>query len=153
MTLTISKCKLSKQQHTITLNYTLGENENNSLIFTLMIYRNFFAHRNAVCKTRDGLAHLIKPLLGFLKRYHKIPMLNLGLIFVQKAFLVSLFLGELIFGGAYYGKELKCVSKWVDLDNKNSLKHCENIPKQLALRVYGLIFGRAYMHYWKDFYV
>ena len=60
MTLTISKCKLSKQQHTITLNYTLGENEKNSLIFTLMICRNFFAHRNAVCKTRDGLAHLIK---------------------------------------------------------------------------------------------
>ena len=59
MTLTISKCKLSKQQHTITLDYTLGENEKNSLIFTLMICRNFFAHRNAVCKTRDGLAHLI----------------------------------------------------------------------------------------------
>ena len=30
-----------------------------SLIFTLMICRSFFAHRNAVCKTRDGLAHLI----------------------------------------------------------------------------------------------
>ena len=59
MTLTISKCKLSKQQHTIKLDYTLGENEKNSLIFTLMICRNFFAHRNAVCKTRDGLAHLI----------------------------------------------------------------------------------------------
>ena len=28
MTLTISKYKLSKQQHTITLDYTLGENEN-----------------------------------------------------------------------------------------------------------------------------
>ena len=26
-----------------------------SLIFTLMICRNFFAHRNAVGKTRDGL--------------------------------------------------------------------------------------------------
>ena len=64
MTLTISKCKLSKQQHTITLDYTLGENEKNSLIFTLMICRNFFAHRNAVCKTRDGLAHLIIDLLG-----------------------------------------------------------------------------------------
>ena len=64
MTLTISKCKLSKQQHTITLNYTLGENEKNSLIFTLMICRNSFAHRNAVCKTRDGLAHLISLLQG-----------------------------------------------------------------------------------------
>ena len=28
MTLTISKYKLSKQQHTITLDYTLGETEN-----------------------------------------------------------------------------------------------------------------------------
>ena len=27
MTLTISKYKLSKQQHTITLDYTLGEND------------------------------------------------------------------------------------------------------------------------------
>ena len=62
MTLTISKCKLSKQQHTITLNYTLGENEKNSLIFTLMICRNFFAHRNVGCKTRDGLAHLTKEI-------------------------------------------------------------------------------------------
>ena len=70
MTLTISKCKLSKQQHTITLNYTLGENEKNSLIFTLMICRNFFAHRNAVCKTRDGLAHLTNfgELIGFEKK-------------------------------------------------------------------------------------
>ena len=66
MTLTISKCKLSKQQHTITLNYTLGENEKNSLIFTLMICRNFFAHRNAVCKTRDGLAHLINAIYSLL---------------------------------------------------------------------------------------
>ena len=28
MTLTISKYKLSKQQHTITIDYTLGENDN-----------------------------------------------------------------------------------------------------------------------------
>ena len=39
--------------------------------------------------------------------------------FVQKAFLLGLFLGELIFGGAYYWKEF-CVSKLVGLDNKNS---------------------------------
>ena len=45
-----------------------------------------------------------------------------GLIFVQKAFLLGLFSGERIFGGAYYWKEF-CVSKWVGLDNKNSLKH------------------------------
>ena len=68
MTLTISKCKLSKQQHTITLKYTLGENEKNSLIFMLMICRNFIAHRNAVCKTRDGLAHLTSLRLHIKRR-------------------------------------------------------------------------------------
>ena len=52
-------------------------------------------------------------------RYRKIPIISPGLIFVQKAFSVGLFSGELIFGGAYYGKEF-CVSKWVGLDNKNS---------------------------------
>ena len=40
------------------------------------------------------------------------------------------FRGELIFGGAYYWREF-CVSKWVGLDNKNSLKHDENGLKQL----------------------
>ena len=33
---------------------------------------------------------------------------------------MGLFSRELIFGGAFYWKEF-CVSKWVDLDNKNSL--------------------------------
>ena len=55
----------------------------------------------------------------------------------------GLFSGELIFGGGYYWKEF-CTSKWVWLDNKNSLK-------QPALTVPGLIFGRAY--YQKDFCV
>ena len=41
-----------------------------------------------------------------------------------------------------------CVSKWVGLNNKNSLKHYENSLKQLALTVSGLIIGRAY--YRKD---
>ena len=44
-----------------------------------------------------------------------------GLIFVQKAVLLGLFSRELIFGEAYYWKEF-CISKWVGLDNKNSLK-------------------------------
>ena len=83
-----------------------------------------------------------------LSRYHKIPIISPGLIFVQKAFLLGLFLGELIFGGAYYWKEF-CVSNWVGLDNKNSLKHHENSLKQLPLIVHGLIFGRAY--YRKEF--
>ena len=63
-------------------------------------------------------------------RYRKIPLISPGLIFVQKAFLLDLFLGELIFGGAYYWNEF-CVSKWVGLDNKNSLKHYENSLEQL----------------------
>ena len=71
-----------------------------------------------------------------------------GLIIVQKAVLLGLFSRELIFGGAYYWKEF-CVSKWVGLDNNNSLKHYKNSLKQLALIVHGLIFRRAY--YWKDF--
>ena len=55
-------------------------------------------------------------------KYHKIPIiLSPGLIFVQKAFLLGSFSGELIFGGAYYWREF-CVSKWVGLDNKISLK-------------------------------
>ena len=46
--------------------------------------------------------------------YRNIPIISPGLIFVQKAFLVGLFSGKLIFGGACY---------WVGLDNKNSIKH------------------------------
>ena len=69
--------------------------------------------------------------------YRKSPITGPGLIFVQKAFLLGLFSGELIFGGAYYWREF-CVSKWVGPDDENSL----------ALTVHGLIFGRAY--YRKD---
>ena len=64
-------------------------------------------------------------------KYRKIPIISPGLKFVQKAFLLGLSLGELIFGGGYYWKEF-CVSKWVGLDNKNSLKHFENRLKQLV---------------------
>ena len=35
-------------------------------------------------------------------KYRKIPIISPGLIFVQKAFLLGLFSGEFIFGGAYY---------------------------------------------------
>ena len=91
-------------------------------------------------------------VLGFLSssNYRKIPIISPGLIFFQKAFLLGLFSGELIFGRAYYWMEF-CVSKWVGLDNKNCLKHYENSLKQLALTIHGLIFGRAY--YRKDFFV
>ena len=37
--------------------------------------------------------------------YRKIPIISPGLIFVQKAVLLGLFSGELIFGVAYYFKE------------------------------------------------
>ena len=43
---------------------------------------------------------------------------------------MGLFSGELIFSGAYYWKEF-CVSKWVWLDNKRSLKHYKKSIKQL----------------------
>ena len=69
--------------------------------------------------------------------------LSPGLIFIQKAFLLGLFPGELIFRG-----NLICISKCVVLDNKDSLKYEENNLQQLTLTVHGLIFWRAY--YRKD---
>ena len=99
--------------------------------------------------------------------YRKIPKISPGLIFFQKAVLLGLFSGELIFGGAYYWKEF-CVLKWVGRDNKDSLlKHYENSLKQLktasanspwayirealfsgarifASKIWGLFVGRAY---------
>ena len=75
-------------------------------------------------------------------------MIHPRLIFVQKAALLDLFLGELIFGGAYYWKEF-CISKWVGLHHKNSPKHYESSLTQLALTFQGLISGRAY--YREDF--
>ena len=52
-------------------------------------------------------------------KYRKILIISPGLIFVQKAFLLGLYSGELIFGGACCWKEF-CISKWVWLVNKNS---------------------------------
>ena len=72
--------------------------------------------------------------------YRKIPIISPGLIFVPKTFLVGLFSGELIFGGAYYWKEF-CVSKWVGLDNKNSLKHKDNSLKQLKTASTNSLWG------------
>ena len=51
--------------------------------------------------------------------YRKIPIISPGLIVVQKAFLLGLFLGELIFGGAYYWREF-CISKWVWFVKRNN---------------------------------
>ena len=113
---------------------------------------------------------LLRPLYlscpGCQNKYHKIPMISPGLIFLQKAFLLGLFLGELICGLAYYWKEF-CISKLVGSDNKNSIKHYENSLKTLKtsnpnspwayiqegllsngflhLRFWGLIFGTTYL--------
>ena len=48
--------------------------------------------------------------------YRKIPIISLVLIFLQKAFLMGLFSGELIFRGACYWREF-CASVWVGLDS------------------------------------
>ena len=87
--------------------------------------------------------------------YRKIPIISPGLIFVQKAVLLSLSSGELIFGGAYYGKEF-CVSKWVELDNKTASNNSpwayiwEGLLSEGFLRLSfgGLIFGRTYFFFW-----
>ena len=83
--------------------------------------------------------------------HRKVPIISPGLIFVQKAVLLGLFSGELIFGGAYYWKEF-CVSNWVGLDNKTASTNSpwayiwEGLLSEgfLRLRFGGLIFGRAY---------
>ena len=93
--------------------------------------------------------------------YRKIPIISPGLIFVQKALVLGLFSGELIFGGAYYWKEF-CVSKWVGLDNKNSLKTAttnspwaylrEGLLSEgfLRLRFGGLILGKeGFFFFWR----
>ena len=66
---------------------------------------------------------------------------------------MGLFLGELIFGGAYYWKEF-CISKLVGLNNKNCLKHYKNSLKQLETASTNSPW--AYIqeaYYQKDFYV
>ena len=66
----------------------------------------------------DNVEHGLR-CLQLILGYRKIPIISPGLIFVQKAFLLGLFSGKLIFRGAYYWREF-CVSKWVGIDNKNS---------------------------------
>ena len=65
--------------------------------------------------------------------------------------MVDLFSRELISGGADYWREF-CVSNWVGLINKKSLKQEDNNLKQLKTinpnSPYGLVFGTAY--YRKD---
>ena len=61
----------------------------------------------------------IRSILPAGLKYRKIPIISPGLILVQKAFLLGLISGELIFRGPCYWKEF-CISKWVWLVNKNS---------------------------------
>ena len=44
---------------------------------------------------------------------------------------MGLFSGELIFRAAYYWREF-CISKWVGLDNENSLNHQDNVQPKTA---------------------
>ena len=53
---------------------------------------------NSLCVSLKGNCH--KEFAVFRSTYRKIPIISPGLIFVQKAFLLGLFSGELIFGGA-----------------------------------------------------
>ena len=76
--------------------------------------------------------NVLKPVL-----YRKIPIISPGLIFVQKAFLLGLFLGELFLEGLNIRRNFA-------FQNGLGLT-----IKQLALTVHGPIFGRAY--YQKDF--
>ena len=57
--------------------------------------------------------------------YCKIAIIIPGFVFVQSAFLLGLFSGELIFSGAYYWKEF-CILKRFGHCNRNSLKHRDN---------------------------
>ena len=77
-------------------------------------------------------------------------------IFVQKAFLLGLFSGKLIFGGACYWRE------WVRLDltiktassNSPWAYIWEGLLSEgyLRLKFGGLIFGRAYYYYYYFFF-
>ena len=91
--------------------------------------------------------------------YRKIPIISCGLTFVQRAVLLGLFSGELIFGRACYGKEF-FVSKWVGLDNKKCLKQLKTASTNspwayiwegllskgscLRLRFWGVYFREGY---------
>ena len=56
-------------------------------------------------------AILFFKMINIVRKYQrKIPMISPGLIIVQQAFLLGLFLVGLIFGGAYYWRAF-CVSK------------------------------------------
>ena len=89
--------------------------------------------------------------------YFQIPIISPGFIFVQKSFLLGLFSGELIFGGAYYCREF-CVQNGLDLTVKTASTNSRSPANSpwvyireglfaegyLRLRFGGLIFGRAY---------
>ena len=87
-------------------------------------------------------------------RYRKIPIISPGLIFVKKAFLLGLFSGELIFGGAYYWRKF-CIQNELDLTIKTASTNSPwdyiweglLLEGYLHLRFGGLTFGRAYYYF------
>ena len=73
--------------------------------------------------------------------YRKILIISPGLISVQKAFLLGLFLEELVIGRNFafqngYDLSIKTA--------KNIKITAYNSSKQLTVTIHGLIFGRAY---------
>ena len=87
-------------------------------IHQITVNSSFFFFAGTPCH-HDLLKLNYKTTKFYIAKYRKIPMISTGPIFVQKAFLLSSFSEELIFGGACYREEF-CVSKWVWLFNKNS---------------------------------
>ena len=78
--------------------------------------------------------------------YHKILIIDPGLVnYLFKMLFCAVFSSEIVFGGAYYWREF-CVSKWVGLDNKDSLKNtritAKNSLKHLTPTIHGHTTGR-----------
>ena len=82
-------------------------------------------YRNRIIALKSPRSGISKPLEK--TKYRKIPIISTGLIFIQKAFLLGLFSGELIFGETYFRRGLLMAGsfkKWVSgIDSKDCLKH------------------------------
>ena len=96
-------------------------------------------------------AVLEKVVLKKVKEYRKISIISPGLIFVQKAFLMGLFSGELNFRGIYYWMEFvfqNGLGLTIKTVNSNSPRAyvLEGLLSEgyLRLRFEGLIFARAW---------
>ena len=73
-----------------------------------------------LCKGRFSLCYdILERCCQLDSQYRKIPIISPGLIVVQKAFLLGIFLGELIFGWACYRREF-CVQNGFGLSIKTA---------------------------------